>query len=57
MVTSRAVVSSDAQKGLGYVADYQALTAWDEAERQRRLDGPTQPAPKEKMARRGGTDP
>ena len=36
VVTSQAAVSSDAQKGLGYVPDYQALTAWDEAERRRR---------------------
>jgi acetolactate synthase I/II/III large subunit len=36
VVTSQAVVSSDAQKGLGYVPDYQALTAWDDAERKRR---------------------
>ena len=26
----------DAQKGLGFVPDYQALTAWDEAEQKRR---------------------
>jgi thiamine pyrophosphate-dependent acetolactate synthase large subunit-like protein len=36
VVTSQAVMSSDAQKGLGFVPDYQALTAWDEAERKRR---------------------
>ena len=36
VVTSQTVVSSDAQKGLGFVPDYQALTAWDEAERKRR---------------------
>ena len=36
VVTSRDAVSSDAQKGLGFVPDYQALTAWDEAERRRR---------------------
>jgi acetolactate synthase-1/2/3 large subunit len=36
VVTSQAVISSDAQKGLGFVPDYQALTAWDEAERKRR---------------------
>jgi hypothetical protein len=30
------VLSSDAQKGLGFVPDYQALTTWDEAERKRR---------------------
>jgi acetolactate synthase-1/2/3 large subunit len=36
VVTSQAVVSSDAQKGLGFVPDYQALTTWDAAERKRR---------------------
>jgi acetolactate synthase I/II/III large subunit len=36
VVTSKTVVSSDAQKGLGFVPDYQALTAWDEAEQERR---------------------
>ena len=36
VVTSQAVVSSDAKKGLGFVPDYQPLTAWDEAERRRR---------------------
>ena len=36
VVTSQTVVSSDAKKGLGFVPDYQALTAWDEAERKRR---------------------
>ena len=36
VVTSQPAVSSDAQKGLGFVPDYQALTAWDEAERKRR---------------------
>jgi acetolactate synthase-1/2/3 large subunit len=36
VVTSQTVVSSDAMKGLGFVPDYQALTAWDEAERKRR---------------------
>jgi acetolactate synthase-1/2/3 large subunit len=36
VVTSRDAVSSDAQKGLGFVPDYQALTAWDDAERKRR---------------------
>jgi acetolactate synthase-1/2/3 large subunit len=36
VVTSQTVISSDAQKGLGFVPDYQALTAWDEAERKRR---------------------
>ena len=36
IVTSRQAVSSDARKGLGFVPDYQALTAWDDAERRRR---------------------
>lgn len=36
IVTSQAAVSSDARKGLGFVPDYQALTAWDDAERKRR---------------------
>ena len=36
VVTSQHAVSSDARKGLGFVPDYQALTAWDEAERRRR---------------------
>jgi acetolactate synthase-1/2/3 large subunit len=36
VVTSQAVVSSDAYKGLGFVPDYQALTAWDDAEKKRR---------------------
>jgi acetolactate synthase-1/2/3 large subunit len=36
VVTSQSVMSSDASKGLGFVPDYQALTAWDEAERKRR---------------------
>lgn len=36
VVTSQQVVSSDAQKGLGFVPDYQPLIAWDEAERKRR---------------------
>jgi len=36
IVTSQSVISSDAQKGLGFVPDFQALTAWDEAERRRR---------------------
>jgi acetolactate synthase I/II/III large subunit len=36
VVTSQSVISSDAQKGLGFVPDYQALTAWDEAEQARR---------------------
>ncbi|MFZ1425548.1 MAG: thiamine pyrophosphate-dependent enzyme, partial [Geminicoccaceae bacterium] len=36
VVTSQLAVSSDARKGLGFVPDYQALTAWDDAERKRR---------------------
>ncbi len=36
VVTSQDAVSSDAMKGLGFVPDFQALTAWDEAERKRR---------------------
>jgi len=36
VVTSQNAVSSDAQKGLGFVPDYQPLTAWDDAERRRR---------------------
>jgi len=36
VVTSQTVLSSDAQKGLGFVPDYQALFAWDEAEQKRR---------------------
>lgn len=36
VVTSQDAVSSDARKGLGFVPDYQALTAWDNAERLRR---------------------
>ncbi len=36
VVTSQSVISSDAQKGLGFVPDFQALTAWDAAERKRR---------------------
>jgi acetolactate synthase-1/2/3 large subunit len=36
VVTSQTVISSDARKGLGYVPDFQPLTAWDDAERKRR---------------------
>jgi acetolactate synthase-1/2/3 large subunit len=36
VVTSQAAVSSDAKKGLGFVPDFQPLTAWDDAERHRR---------------------
>jgi acetolactate synthase-1/2/3 large subunit len=43
VVTSQTVVSSDAQKGLGFVPDFQALTAWDEAERRRRQKSGNRP--------------
>ena len=36
VITSQTAVSSDARKGLGFVPDYQALTAWNDAERKRR---------------------
>ncbi|MCG6873690.1 MAG: thiamine pyrophosphate-binding protein [Betaproteobacteria bacterium] len=36
IVITQHALSSDAGKGLGWVPDYQALTAWDEAERRRR---------------------
>jgi acetolactate synthase-1/2/3 large subunit len=36
VVTTQTAVSSDATKGLGFVPDFQALTAWDAAERNRR---------------------
>lgn len=36
VVTSQRAVSSDATKGLGFVPDYQPLTAWDDAEKARR---------------------
>jgi acetolactate synthase I/II/III large subunit len=36
VVTSQTVVSSDATKGLGFVPEFQALTAWDDFERKRR---------------------
>jgi acetolactate synthase-1/2/3 large subunit len=36
VVTPQSAVSSDARKGLGFVPDYQPLTAWDDAERKRR---------------------
>jgi acetolactate synthase-1/2/3 large subunit len=36
VVVTRDALSSDAGKGLGWVPDYQALTAWDRAERLRR---------------------
>jgi hypothetical protein len=36
VVTSQAAMSSDARKGLSFVPDFQALTAWDDGERSRR---------------------
>jgi acetolactate synthase-1/2/3 large subunit len=36
VLTSRDAISSDATKGLGFVPTYQALGAWDDAERARR---------------------
>jgi acetolactate synthase-1/2/3 large subunit len=36
VVVTQYAMSSDANKGLGWVYKYQALTAWDEAERKRR---------------------
>jgi acetolactate synthase-1/2/3 large subunit len=39
VVTTQHAVSSDATKGLGFVPDYQPLTAWDDAERARREQG------------------
>jgi acetolactate synthase I/II/III large subunit len=36
VVTSGEIPSSDANKGLGFVPDYQALTAWNDAELKRR---------------------
>ncbi len=40
VVTSQYAPSSDAGKGLGFVPNYQALTAWDDAERKRRGEAP-----------------
>ena len=37
VVTSQDAVSSDATKGLGWVPNYQALAAWDDAEQARRM--------------------
>jgi len=39
---TRDAVSSDAEKGLGYVPVYQALAAWDDAERARRAPTATE---------------
>lgn len=39
VVVTQDALSSDAGKGLGWVPDRQALTAWDDAERARRGDG------------------
>ena len=36
VVTSQEAISSDSQKGLGFVPNYQPLLAWDEAEQTRR---------------------
>jgi thiamine pyrophosphate-dependent acetolactate synthase large subunit-like protein len=36
VVVTQEALSSDAGKGLSWVPDYQALTAWDDAERERR---------------------
>jgi thiamine pyrophosphate-dependent acetolactate synthase large subunit-like protein len=36
VLVTRDAVSSDAEKGLGYVADYQALNTWNDAEVERR---------------------
>jgi len=42
VVVTRDTVSSDLEKGLSIVPDYQALTAWDNAERERyRVDAPS----------------
>lgn len=38
VVTSQDAVSSDANKGLGFVPNYQALAAWDDAEQRRRQE-------------------
>lgn len=41
VVVTRDTLSSDLEKGLSLVPDHQALTAWDNAERERfRTDGP-----------------
>ena len=42
VVVTRDTISSDLEKGLSLVPDYQPLTAWDNAERQRlRTEGPS----------------
>jgi acetolactate synthase-1/2/3 large subunit len=42
VVVTRDTLSSDLEKGLSIVPDYQALTAWDNAERERfRVDAPS----------------
>jgi acetolactate synthase-1/2/3 large subunit len=38
VVTSQSAVSSDAKKGLGFVPDFQALEAWNDAELERRSE-------------------
>jgi acetolactate synthase-1/2/3 large subunit len=38
VVTSQSAVSSDARKGLGFVPDFQALEAWNDAELARRTE-------------------
>jgi acetolactate synthase-1/2/3 large subunit len=39
VLTTQRAVSSDATKGLGFVPDFQPLTAWDDAEKKRREPG------------------
>ncbi|MDF1750662.1 MAG: thiamine pyrophosphate-dependent enzyme [Alphaproteobacteria bacterium] len=41
VITSQDAISSDATKGLGFVPTYQALGAWDDAERKRMEDAKT----------------
>ena len=40
VLVTRDAVSSDAKKGLGFVADFQALTDWNDAELARRSEAP-----------------
>jgi acetolactate synthase I/II/III large subunit len=47
VVTSQTVASSDGNKGLGFVPDYQPLTAWDDAEKKRR-EQPSNPTGEER---------